>query len=244
MPHRLCTILAALLIFAVSAAASMEAKPPVLRAYGPGGPHLAITECAKLFEERHGIKVGVVKASPQELAVKLREEGDIYFTGAEYMVDEFVAENPGIIDMDTLEKLHPRRLGILVRKGNPLGIMGLGCLTEEGVDVLTAHLENIQPLLALDENGYSTATVEVYTGSEGVKAWRNSPNIDAWVTYKSWHQVLKDETDFIEISCGHALRHTMIALTARTPHREHAGKFIDFLQGLEAREIFRKHGWE
>lgn len=70
------------------------------------------------------------------------------------------------------------------------------------------------------------------------------PELDAWVTYKSWHVGLEEETDFIEIPGAHALRYTPVALTTRTPHRREARQFIAFLKSPEARSIFVAHGWE
>ena len=92
----LCT---GLLLSAAVAEASANKRPRVLRAYGPGGPHHAIKECADLFRERHGVSVEVFKASPAELIRKLGEDGDIYFGGAEYILDDLARENPGILDL-------------------------------------------------------------------------------------------------------------------------------------------------
>lgn len=235
---------AAALLCAFVSSALAEAETPDLRAFGPGGPHLAIQEAARAFEKSHGISVGVVKASPKELAEKLRSEADLYFTGAEYMLEEFAAENPGALDLATAVKLPPRRIGILVRKGNPLGVRSIGCLNADGVDILAAHLENIEPILAMNEDGEDISYIEVYTGSEGAKAWRDKPHIDAWITYRSWHVLLKNESEFVELTCNGTLRHPMAAIASRTDKREAAQRFIDYLLSEEARHIFRKHGWE
>lgn len=237
-------LFAAAFLCALALGVRADVETPHLRAFGPGGPHLAIQEAAEAFRGKHGISVGVVKASPRELAVKLREEADLYFTGAEYMLEEFVAENPGVLDLSTAARLPPRRIGIMVRKGNPLGVKSIGCLNAEGVDVLAAHLENIEPILAMNEEGDDISYIEVYTGSEGAKAWRDKPKIDAWITYRSWHALLKDESDFVELTCNGTLRHPMVAIASRTEKREAAQRFIDFLLSEEARPILRKHGWE
>ena len=56
--------------------------------------------------------------------------------------------------------------------------------------------------------------------------------------------MLAAEADFIEIPDERALRFTPIAITAATPHREKAAKFIAFLKTPEARRIFAEHGWD
>lgn len=232
------------LLQAVTAGVSAKAADPVLRAYGPGGPHHVLLECAELFREKHGVAVAVIKASPAELDAKVGKDGDIYFGGAEYMLDEYARENPGVLDIDSAERLHPRRVGVVVRKGNPLNIMGSECLQRDDVDLLVARLENMTPFHAPGRGLLGNVRRLVHSGQEGVDAWRSAPELDAWVTYKSWHVVLEDESDFVEIPGDHALRFTPVALTLRTPHREAAGQFIAFLKSPEARRIFVEHGWE
>lgn len=235
----------ALLLFAVSAGASTRESGKVLLAYGPGGPHHALQECAQLFQRRHGIAVAVFKASPRELERKLREDGDLYFGGAEYMLEEFARLNPGVLDLGTVEKLAPRRVGIVVRKGNPLSLKGVACLQRDDVDLLDVQLENMARFLpAPRQGGMSVARRRVYTGQEGVAAWRSFPELDAWVTYRSWHFDLREETEFIEIPGRDGLRYTPVALTRSSPNRREALQFIAFLKSPEAQGILAEHGWE
>ena len=245
MDKRWCVFVSgALLLHAALAGASSQEPVKVLRAYGPGGPHHVLRECADLFREKYGVTVAVIKASPAELAQKVREDGDIYFGGAEFMLEEFSRENPGVLDMRSAEKLHPRRIGVVVRKGNPLNIKGIECLQRNDVDLLVAKLENMAQFHSPRSGRMKSAWRLVHSGQEGVDAWRSAKELDAWVTYKSWHVVLEDETEFIEIPGDHALRYTPMALTSRTPHREEALQFMAFLKSPEARLIFAEHGWD
>jgi accessory colonization factor AcfC len=242
---RCSALFTALALLAASAFASTGSPAPVLRAYGPGGPHQALQECADLYRDLHGVSVGIIKAGPAELAKRLRTDGDIYFTGAEYMLEDFVEENPGVIDLHTVDELFQRRIGILVREGNPLGIKGIACLRRDEVDLVVADLENMESFLApVCGDKPSLGPKQIYTGADGVNAWCSSPEIDAWVTYKSWHLELEEYSDFIEIPCDHALRSTMVAITSRSENRKAAQHFIDFLKSPEARRIFVEHGWE
>jgi accessory colonization factor AcfC len=245
MSKRWRVLFAGLLLHAATAGATPVEPVKVLKAYGPGGPHHVLQECADLYREKSGVAVGIVKASPRELVRKIQQDGDIYFGGAEYMVEDFVCRNPGLLDPQTIEKLHPRRIGLLVRKGNPLGLKGTGCLERNDVDLLAVKLENMDQFHPeRQEDGTDPVCRQEYSGQDGVEAWRESPEIDAWVTYKSWHVALEEESEFIEIPCKHALRHTTVALTRRTPNREAALRFIGFLKSPEARKIFVEHGWD
>ena len=244
MTLRGCLLFAAIVLAGAFASAAADPLAPMLRAYGPGGPHHALEEAAELYRQRYGVAVGVFKAGPVELARKLREVGDIYFGGAEYMLEEFASENPGLLDMTSVEKLYPRRIGILVRKGNPLNIEGVDCLAEEGVDLLAAGLEKMEPFLASPGNGRPPVRKWVFTGQDGAKAWLAATELDAWVTYKSWHVSLLGESEFIPIPGDHALRYTMLALTRRTTNRPEALRFFNFLKSPDARRIFVEHGWD
>jgi accessory colonization factor AcfC len=135
-------------------------------------------------------------------------------------------------------------VGIIVRKGNPRGIRGLEDLHREGVRVMMATLERVAEFHDEPAAGDRTPHAFAYTGDDALRAWRSDPSIDAWITYKSWHAMLAAESEFIEIPRDEALRETVIAITARTPRREAAEKFIAFLRTPAAQRIFREHGWE
>jgi accessory colonization factor AcfC len=239
-------LIAGLLSLLAVATATAAAPAMTLRVYGPGGPHLVLEECAELFQEKYGIKVAIIKAKPQELERRIRADGDLYYGGAECMLEEFVRRNPDVIDLSTVARLAPRRVGVIVRKGNPRQIQGVEDLNREGIEVLEVKLENMSRLYRSPAAPGHNIRRLVYTGRQGIDTWLAQGQVDAWITYKSWH-VLLDEAaaDFIDIPCDDTgLRFTPIALTQRTPHRQQARQFIDFLQSAEARQIFQKHGWE
>ena len=137
-------VLGVMLLQVTTSGASIQDVSRILRVYGPGGPHHVIEECAALFQERHGINVEVVKALPYNLDQRLSEDGDLYYGGAEYMLEGFARRNPGVLDMASVVKLHPRRIGIMVRKGNPLCIDGVEDLKMDAVGLLDVKLENMR----------------------------------------------------------------------------------------------------
>lgn len=243
MPYNVWGLIFGMLLWSAASWATMERPLEVLRVYGPGGPHHVIDECAKLFEARHGVKVAVIRALPHDLEQRLREDGDIYFGGAEYMLEDFHRRNPDVLDMASAEMLHPRRIGILVRKGNPLGIRDLADLRREEVALLDVKLENMRAFHGTPGGLSSNIWNIQFTGQQGISAWLRRSEIDAWITYKSWHVHLQEESDFIEIPGDIALRFTPVALTRKTPRRQTAQNFINFLKSAEGRQVFEQHGW-
>lgn len=225
------------------ALAMAETEVETLRAYGPGGPHHVLQKCAELYRQKSGIAVEVIKALPHDLARRLPLDGDIYYGGAEYMLHDFNKQNPGTLNMETAQKLKPRRIGIIVRKGNPLNIQGIEDLSRDGVRLLDVKLEKMRHFYGNPGNELRNVKRLEYTGQNGVKAWLDSPEIDAWVTYETWYAMLSEQADFIEIPGEHGVRHLPMALTTRTPHQQEALEFIRFLESQEAHEIFNEHGW-
>ena len=232
------------LLLISTATASADTPDKVLRAYGPGGPHHVLQECADLYMKITGVDVAVIKALPYDLERKLPEDGDIYYGGAEYMLEEFDRQNPGVLNMGSSEKLHARRIGIVVRRGNPLKINGIECLSREGVDLLDVKLERMRLFYNDPSDGLRNVSRLEYTGRQGLSAWVSSPDLDAWVTYKSWYTMISEDAEFIEIPDDKALRYIPIALTHRTTYQREAVEFINFLKSDEARLIFAEHGWE
>lgn len=213
-----------------------------LHVYGPGGPHRVLEECADLFRQRHGIDVWVTKAMPGDLERKLREDGDLYYGGAEYMLEKLVSQNVDLLDLSTVTNLHPRRIGIMVRKGNPLQISGPEDLNRDEIDILDVKLEKMRDFHG--EQGLSCNIRRFeFTGQQGQESWRRFPELDAWVTYRSWHAELATEADFIDISHLSGVRFTPMARTRHTPYPEEAELFLEFLQTEEAALIFKRHGW-
>lgn len=222
----------------------VDSTAPVLRVYGPGGPHHVMRECAELYRQLHGVPVAVIRAMPNEIVQRLREDGDIYYGGADNMLVDLVDRDPALIDLATMEELHPRRIGILVRKGNPLGIRGVQDLAGGNVDLLVVKLEKMGQFHLETETGFSNLGHLTFTGQQGVQAWRERQHLDAWVTYKTWHQQVAEETEFVDLShLPGGQRSLPIALTSHTEQREAALHFIDFLKSTPAREIFAEHGW-
>lgn len=235
---------AGLLLFATSARVAADQPHADLRVYGPGGPHEVLSECATVYRLMHGETVSVVRGRPGYLDRVVELDGDLFYGGAEFMLRDFDRRNPGVLDLQTVELLYPRQVGIIVRKGNPRGIRSLADLDRGGIRVMKAALENMHEFHGEQLADRQSSLPEPLAGSDALKAWRSDPTIDAWITYRSWHRALAAEAEFIEVTAANALRFTPIAITAATPHREMAERFIAFLKSPQAKRIFAEHGWD
>ena len=222
-----------------------DAVAAALTIYGPGGPYPAIRKCADLFGARHGIAVDVRFGEPAKQAEQAAQDGDVYYSGAEYMLDDFIREHPGLLDASAI--IHPaaRRLGISVPQGNPRGISSLADLAAPGLRILDVSLENMG---ALRGPADANIAVSVTTGQQGFAVWkanRTAENLDAWVTYRTWAEQLEPgEGEFIPIEGPQGLRRIPATVLRNAPHPELARAFLEFLETDEARGVFLEHGYE
>jgi accessory colonization factor AcfC len=237
-------LIACLLLAAGQTRAAADLTQAPLRVYGPGGPHEVLLECAARYRELHGRAVEVLKGGPGRLDRLAPQDGDLYYGGAEFMLEDFDRRNPGVLDLQTVELLYPRRVGIIVRKGNPLGIRGLEDLGRDGIRVMKASRESMHEFHGRTPAAGRSGFLEPYSGRDALKEWRSDRGIDAWITYKSWHTIIAADADFVEIPDDGALRFTPVAITTRTSNRQEAERFIAFLKSREAARIFKEHGWE
>jgi accessory colonization factor AcfC len=233
-------------------AGSIAAAPAVLRAYGPGGPFGPMNECARLFTAQTGIKVTVVAGPEGGWIARAKQDADLIFGGAEYMLSQFILRHPGLVDLATVTSLWVRRAGILVRKGNPKGIRGLSDLARPGVRLLVvagagqvAMWEDLAGRRGLIPKIRKNIGLIVPNTARGLAAWQKRPDLDAWVNFASWALRKKGLFDVVNIPDRDNLyRGTPIAVTAISRHRLAALRFIRFLKSPRAHAVFRKWGWK
>jgi accessory colonization factor AcfC len=109
---------------AVAAPAPAQAPAPI-RAFGPGGPAPAMRAVAEAFRAAHGIPVEIIAGPTSGWAGRVAAEADLLFSGAEYMMDDFVTQFRDVVEPSTRATLFLRHSVLLVRRGNPRGITGL-----------------------------------------------------------------------------------------------------------------------
>lgn len=220
--------------------------------YGPGGPFSAMQDCAKAFSIKTGIPVKVTGGPETKWLSEARKNADVIYGGAEYMLTQFMQSHPGIVDPETRTELYKRRAAILVRKGNPKHITGLHDLAKPGIKILDVNgagqfglwedIAGKQNLIgAIQKNiGGSFANTSL-----GIDAWEKDKSYDAWITYASWHNNLKEITQIVELPIPERLyRGTPVAITSITKHSREARQFIQYLQSNTGHHIFKRWGWE
>ena len=219
-----------------------ESTAGSLTVYGPGGPYPAIRKCADMFGAKRGLVVDVQFGEPSRQAELAARDGDVYYTGAEYMMDDFIRDFPGIIDPSSIIYPATRRVGIIVRQGNPKGVKGLADLAKPGVRILDVHLENMGELRG---RANANTAVSVTTGRQGFAAWKTDKDLDAWVTYRTWAvQLDPGEGEFIPVEGQRGVRRIPAGLVQNAPHPDLARGFLEFLETDQARAVFLENGYE
>jgi len=226
----------------------------VIRAYGPGGPLPAMREAAEVFGRTAGVKVEVTAGPTPQWLEKAKGDADIIFSGAEYMMTDFIKAMDGRIDESTMVSLYLRPSAILVRPGNPKRIAGFENLLQPGVKVLVVQGAG-QTALWEDMAGRkgSIATVRALrkniavfaaNSAEARKAWVEKAELDAWLIWNIWQIANKDLADLVPVSQDYMIyRDSGIALTKQGKEKPTAAKFVEFVQSPDGAKIFGKWGW-
>jgi accessory colonization factor AcfC len=251
MRHLAFLIVLGALVTAGTLGAQSGAPPSVLHVYGPGGPLEPMKECAAQFSQQTKVPVSVVGGPENAWIAAAQRDADLVFGGAEYMLTAFRLRHPDFLDITTRVSLFDRAGGILVRKGNPKSIRSLNDLTRTGINIVDVNgagqtglwedLAGRQGLIpALQRN----IQVSVESSGEAVALWKSRPELDAWISYESWHFRLRDVTDLVRLPESERLyRGTPIAMAQRSTKKPDAQAFMAHLRSDACHEVFRRWGW-
>ena len=248
----LCTAGALTLLCAGATAAAQDAL--TVHVYGPGGPGPAMTDCAQTFSARYGANV-IVTAGPtsswQDVA---KNDADIFYSGAENMMTDFVSLFDAQIDEATIDPLYVRVATILVHPGNPLKIKRIVDLTRPGVRVMVVQgsgqtglwedivgrFGDVATIRALRRN---IVTFEPDTATAH-QVWNAPGAPDAWIALYSEHGANPTESDAIRLEPGlEIVRDAGIALTIAGEANPVAERFYSFVHSPEGLAIFKRWGW-
>lgn len=224
----------------------------VLMVYGPGGPLGPMNELAEKFAKEKGFQVKVVAGPEGKWIDQAKQDADVFFGGAEYMLTDFTLRHPELVDDKTRTELYPRAAGILVRKGNPKNIKSLEDLAKPGIKILDVNgagqlglWEDLAGTKDLIPGIQKNIAVTSGNSAEGIEKWKANPELDAWITYESWYYRLKDTMDLVELPKKDKLyRGTPIVIAKTTDNREAAQQFIEYLKTEKSHEVFKKWGWQ
>jgi len=210
-----------------------------------------VKECAEIFSKVQGAEVKVAAGPTFKWIDQAKQDADIIFGGAEYMLTEFIQKYPGLVDEKTRTSLYVRAAGILVRKGNPKKVKSLSDLTQNGIKLIDVNgagqvglWEDMAGDKGLIPGIQKNIALSVTTSADAIEMWKSMPELDAWITYESWHYRLKEVTDLVKLpEEGKIYRGTPIAATTISNKKELAKQFIDFLKTEQCHEVFRQWGW-
>ena len=240
------------IILSLGIALIANAQTDTLYVYGPGGPLAAIEECAKIFSKKMSIPVKVVAGPEANWIEQAKQNADIVYGGAEYMLTQFKMQHPGLMDSTTRTELYKRAAGILVRPGNPKKITSLKDLTKPGVNILEitgAGQLGMWEDLAGKKNligGIQKNILGAFANTAlAIDAWKSDSRYDAIIIFASWFKRLKDVSQLVKIPAGQTVyRGTPVVITTITDQKNVAQQFINYLLSPEAHKVFIKWGWE
>jgi accessory colonization factor AcfC len=247
--HRIAAVLISVCL---CAGLQLVAQEPTLHVYGPGGPLGPMQECADMFGKTNHAQVVVTAGPEPKWFAQAQKDGDVIFGGADYMLTDFGLKHPGMLDDKSRVELYVRPAGILVRKGNPKNIRTLADLARTGVRIVDVNgagqlglWEDLAGRAGLIPGIQKNIAVSLGNSAEAISHWKSDPELDAWITYESWHYRLTDITDLVKLPKAQKLyRGTPIAITKAALNRALAEKFIAFLQTPQAHAVFQKWGWK
>lgn len=245
----------ALLFTLMALVPAVAAAEGVLKVYGPGGPAPAMKEAAETFGKANGLQVEVTAGPTDGWIAKAREDADVLYSGAEYMMTDLVRLMEGRIDEADVTTLYLRPSAILVRPGNPKGVKDLPDLLKPGMKVLvvqgagqtgmwedmigrTGHVAKVH---ALRKN----IVVHAPNTGEAKRVWTERPDLDAWIVFNIWQVANPKLADLVPVSKDYVVyRSTGTALTARGKEKPEAARFVEFLRSRQGAAIFAKWGWK
>jgi len=225
-----------------------------LKLYGPTSPSPAIQDAALAFGARHQVEIEVQGGPVEQWLNRAAVDADLIFASASFMMSQFVRNESLHIDPASVTPLYMRPSVVLVRPGNPHGVLDFPDLLKPGVRILVVNgsgqtglwedmagkLGDIRTVRALRQNIVHYAD----TSDDAMKTWKERPDIDAWITWNIWYIPLRDQARLIPVSDDYRVyRNCSIALTQRGAAKPLAREFIRFLLSPEGADIFSSWGW-
>lgn len=228
------------------------AQNDTLYVYGAGGPFGPINECAQLFSKQQNVHIKVTAGPEAAWINNAKQNADVLYGGAEYMLTQFATNHPGLVDNGTRTELYQRGAAILVRPGNPKHISGMKDLSKPGIrilDVNGAGQFGLWEDLAGKEYLIAGIQLNIKQSFEntalGIAAWKTDTSFDAWISYASWHNRLMDITQLVTLpKKQNVFRGTPVVISTLSKQKEKANQFIHFMKSEEGHTVFKKWGWE
>lgn len=225
--------------------------------YGPIGPHTALKNVADLYTQKTGIRINVYFGPQATWFDQAKKDADILFGTSDQSAIATASDFIDRFNIDQVIPIYFREAIILTQKGNPLQIKGLRDLAEKKVRIVVpeglgksntsgtgvwedmiGRTKNIKAIQDFRRN-----IVAFVPSSGSAKELFAENKADAWITWADWFKNNPDIGTAVAIE-----RDLVIYRTLNVVVREGASvevqDFVNYLTMREAREIFKKYGWQ
>lgn len=223
-----------------------------LKVFAVGGLDKPLSELASMYAKKHAMNIEIVSGEAnQDWLIKAQKSGDIVVCGAEFQLNQIVKANPDLIDKASRTSLYPRMTGLLVRKGSnkkiasfsDLGQPNLKLLVVDGADQ-SGLWEDMTAKRELIAKIQKNILISAKSNAEAIEQWNSRKDLDAWITFQSWHHYMKDSTRLIKVLDHYKrIRGTPVAVISTSKNKIQAQKFIEFLKSKENLKTYQKWGW-
>jgi len=176
------------------------------------------------------------------------KKGDVFSSGAEYILDD--AEDRGLIIKGSRKSLGYRKSVIIVPVGNPAKIACLKCLCREGVRIgiaaegcLKGVWDDIASKAGLTDQIRRNITHHA-DACGSLMSLIHSDKVDAIFGWNAFQGVWPDTCEIIDLPQNlQVFRSTVAGIISYSKNVKLSEKFIKFLVSKKVREIYASYGW-
>lgn len=225
--------------------------------YGPGGPHTALLDAARLYSEKTGVTVNIHYGPQHKWNEEARKNADILFGASEQSALAIIRDHKERFSEKDIQPIYLRKSILLVKKGNPKNIRSIDDLTKTGIGIIVndgggtsntsgtgvwediaGRKGNIETVAAIRKN------IILYAPNSGTarNALENQPDADVWITWADWAASNPGIGDVVEIAPDYVIWRDM-NIAIRHDADAETRQFAAWLQTDEAAPAFKKYGW-
>jgi len=192
--------------------------------------------------------VTVGKPSNLLTAIAVSKTGDVFSSGAEYILDD--AEESGLIVKGSRKSLGFRKSAIIVPTGNPAKIKTLHDLCKEGVRIgiaidgcLKGVWDDVASKAGLTDQIRRNITHHA-DACGSLMSLIHQETVDAVFGWNAFQNVWPNTCEAIALPPDLQVhRSTVAGMISYTNNAELSAKLIDFLTSNDARKIYSDYGW-
>jgi accessory colonization factor AcfC len=221
-----------------------------LRIYSAGAVAPPLESSVRIFEKKSGVHCSVTVGKPSNLltAIAVSKTGDVFSSGAEYILDD--AEESGLIVKGSRKSLGFRKSAIIVPTGNPAKIKTLHDLCKEGVRIgiaidgcLKGVWDDVASKAGLTDQIRRNITHHA-DACGSLMSLIHQETVDAVFGWNAFQNVWPNTCEAIALPPDLQVhRSTVAGMISYTNNAELSAKLIDFLTSNDARKIYSDYGW-